>query len=97
MHSKFDQDVARRIGDVVRTLRLLVKETQAQLGARCVPVITLTRVCKLERGVAKIRPRELNALRAALPALAALLRPQGPRVLGKPAGPHAPRATSEPR
>lgn len=50
----------------------------------------------LERGHAKVRRYELDALQAALPGLNSLLRPTNlPPVLGQPAGKHAPAARSE--
>jgi transcriptional regulator with XRE-family HTH domain len=87
-------DQRRRFGSTLRALRRAADLTQKSLGVRA--GLTPMRVYSLERGHAKVRRYELDALQAALPGLAELLRPTNqPRVLGRPAGKHAPAPRSE--
>jgi transcriptional regulator with XRE-family HTH domain len=87
-------DRRRWLGSTLRALRRAADLTQKSLGARA--GLTPMRVYSLERGHAKVRRCELEALQAVLPGLADLLRPTNqPRVLGQPAGKHAPAARAE--
>jgi transcriptional regulator with XRE-family HTH domain len=87
----------RRLGLVVRALRLTAGLTLKELGT--LAGISGHRQSLLERGVAVFRPAELQRLMDALPALAEILqREKRPLVLGRPAGKFAARtsAVSEP-
>jgi transcriptional regulator with XRE-family HTH domain len=78
----FEQRI--RFGTAVRLSRRTSDLTQRQLGERT--GMTSMRVYQIERGHARVRPGELEALIRELPALADILRPRParPLVLGRP-------------
>ena len=55
----------RQFGLFVHSLRDAERLTQFELGSRCVPALTVTRLSKLERGMVRPRPQEIEALTAA--------------------------------
>jgi transcriptional regulator with XRE-family HTH domain len=91
-----------RFGRLVRRLRCAVGQSQTALATQA--GLTLQRISRLERGHVVPRQAEATALadaigaatrEAVVVAMPPPLRIGGPLVLGVPAGPFAPRTSSE--
>ena len=91
-----------KFGRLVRRLRSATGQSQTALATRA--GLTVQRLSRLERGHVVLRQAEATALAEAIRAAAREavvaatpppLRVAGPMVLGTPAGPFAPRASSE--